>query len=746
MAVTASTGPTNARPPIARPGDTCWRREPAGRAAFLIDGAAYFRALRSALTQAEHSILLLGWELHTRVALDPEAPAKATTGDPAVDAAHDMAPDGWPVRLCDLLYELAERRPALEIHVLVWDFAMIYLLEREVLPVFRLPWRLHPRIHYHMDNHHPTGGSHHQKIVVIDDRLAFCGGLDVTAGRWDTPEHKARDPRRRRPDGERYGPFHDVQMAVDGPAAAALGALARERWFRATGTRPAPPPATAAPPWPEGLRPDLTDITVAIARTEPAHEGRPEVREVERLHLAGVAAAEQFIYFESQYFTSAAIGNAIAASLARPDGPEIVLVMPHNASGWLQETVMGVGRARLLRRLRAADRHGRLAVYYPVVPGARYDAVKVHAKVTVIDDRAARIGSANLCNRSMGLDTECDLMIEAEGDPAAARTIAGLRDRLLAEHLGAAPHDVAAAITRHGALIPAIEALRGNPRTLVPLTHDVPEALDRLVPNTALVDPERPIDAGVLTARLLGENQADAREIAAGRGRISASRRLLRLAVVPLALAALAAAWALTPLHDLTGIGAALDWAAGWRDSPAAPAYVLAAFVAGGLIAFPVTVLVSLAGILFGSLGGFVLGLAGSLLSASVLYLIGRAAGREAVRRLGGRAVNEVSRRIGRRGAVTVAFIRLVPIAPFSLVNLVAGASHIGFRDFLLGTLLGMAPGIFVIAVFGDRLEEALRSPDAASIALMFGAALLVAGLAMATRSWILRRRQRAAR
>jgi phosphatidylserine/phosphatidylglycerophosphate/cardiolipin synthase-like enzyme len=137
--------------------------------------------------------------------------------------------------LGDFLNRLAAENPDLEIHILSWDFSVIYVMEREILPLFNLGWKTHPRIRFRMDGEHPVGASQHQKIVVVDDLLAFCGGIDLTKNRWDTPEHRTKDPRRVNPDGKPYRPFHDVQAAVAGPAAAALGDLFRERWRRATG-------------------------------------------------------------------------------------------------------------------------------------------------------------------------------------------------------------------------------------------------------------------------------------------------------------------------------------------------------------------------------------------------------------------------------------------------------------------------------------------------------------------------------
>src|SRR5690606_33261766 len=150
-----------------------------------------------------------------------------------------------------------------------------------------------------LDDQHPLGASLHQKLVVIDDAVAFVGGIDLTIDRLDDPSHRPDDPRRCNADGSSYAPLHDVQAAVDGPAARALAAVARERWERATGTVLAPVEAESDP-WPDELPVDIADAEVAIARTYPPWRGARAIREVERLHLASIAQARETIYIENQ--------------------------------------------------------------------------------------------------------------------------------------------------------------------------------------------------------------------------------------------------------------------------------------------------------------------------------------------------------------------------------------------------------------------------------------------------------------
>ncbi|WP_207486077.1 phospholipase D-like domain-containing protein [Arenibaculum pallidiluteum] len=463
---------------LLRPGETCWRRAHARRLAVLVDGDAYFRALRSAIIRAERSIMILAWEFHARTDLFPG----------------NDAGDGWPSCLADLLLEAVRRKPALEVRILAWKHSVLFALEREFPPTLLLPWNRHPRITFRLDDTHPPVASHHQKVVVIDDRIAFCGGLDVSANRWDTPEHRPEDPRRVNPAGRIYGPFHDVQVAVDDAAATALGDLARERWRRATGVALVAPEG-ASDPWPEWLLPDMGDIEVGVARTEPAWAGAPGAREVERLYLESLRQAKRHVYIENQYLTSDSIAEALVESLSGHRGPEVVLVVPLRASGWLEEPTMGVARARLLQRLRAADRHRRLAVFHPVGPdGTR---VNLHSKVMVVDDALLRIGSSNLANRSMGLDTECDIAVEAQERADIAVAVTGVRNRLLSEHLGCRPGDVAAAISRTGSLIGAIEWLRGGERTLRPLRLS-DRTTGSWVPETRVFDPDHPVDPAEL--------------------------------------------------------------------------------------------------------------------------------------------------------------------------------------------------------------------------------------------------------
>ncbi|MBE0626503.1 MAG: VTT domain-containing protein [Burkholderiales bacterium] len=699
---------------ILQPGQNCWRVAHADRAALLVDGEAYFSVLRRAARNARHCIFIIGWDVDSRTPFPPDAEE-----------------DGLPRTLGKFLDALVERNRRLHVYVLDWDFAMLYALDREILPIYNLGWRTHKRLHFHLDDRHPAGGSHHQKIVVLDDALAFVGGLDLTKGRWDTPRHAPGEPHRRSPDGKPYAPFHDVQLMVDGEAAAVLGSLARRRWLRATDgeARAATAPGQTEL-WPRTVEPEFRDLAIAIARTEPEHRGAEPVREVLRLYLDGIRAAERSVYIENQYFTAPVIGQAIAERLSEPDGPEFVIVTRRTGGGWLERNTMEVLRARLIKRLAPEDGRGRLRVYYPEQAGLGGNCIDLHSKLMIVDDRLLRVGSSNLNNRSMGIDTECDLAIEAR-TPGAARSIASIRNRLLAEHLDVEPQEVAQALERHGSLIEAIEALQGRERTLKVLEPELDPGLDQLIPDADMIDPERPVDPERLVEEMVPEEE-----------RPRAGRHILGITLALLAVTTLALAWRWGPLHHWLDMDTLYALAGAIERSAWTPVWILGVYVAASLAAVPITLVIVATAFVFVPWVTFAYALTGSLLGGGLTFALGHALGRRAVRQIAGKRLNALSRRLGEGGVFAVMVLRMLPVAPFTVVNLVAGASCLRMRDFLIGSALGLSPGILAAAVFSDRLAAALKAPSPGTFALL-AVVLVAVGMGALAIRWWLRRHSR---
>lgn len=670
--------------PLFVPGETCWRTARAGRMSFLIDAAAYFSAFKAAALRARRSIVIIGWDIDSRVRLEP-------------DRDDVPAPD----QLGKFLDHLLVNRPGLHVHILAWDFPLIYAGDRELFTKYRLGMMTNRRMRYCLDAVHPVGASHHQKIVVIDDALAFVGGIDFASRRWDTPQHELDNPDRVDTTGRRYPPFHDMQIAVDGEAAAAIGELARERWRRATGKKITRITGGDDDPWPEVLSVDLTDVVVAIARTDAGVDGLAPIREVEALHLAAIAAAKRYIYIENQYLTAGRIGEALCESLESDEGPEIVVVLPQESWDWLEQAAMDTRRANLIARARAADPHGRLHIYCPVVSGV---PIHVHAKVMIFDDRFIRVGSANLANRSMGLDTECDVAVETDRHQ---ERVAQVLARLIGEHLDCSPDEVGAAIAEDGSIAKVIERLRGREHTLQPI--DISDVSDPVgLAETDLLDPEEPAEAETIFGQLI--RAVDWRVVA---------RRLAVAAVVVAAIVALAMSWRVGPLSEWFNTESLISWWKAFGDTPLAGVVAVGTFVVAGFIFIPLTFLITAAAVAFGPVMGSAYALTGAILSAAAVYGVGAVLGKRWARKLLGPRWRRVGDALSGRGILAIAMVRLVPVAPYSVVNFLGGALHIRFFDFCVGTAIGLMPGILGLSILGAQIGAVLRDPNWWNISLL---------------------------
>lgn len=461
---------------LLTPGQTCWRVVRADQFACIIDAADYFRHVKAAMLRAQYRIMLIGWDFDARMSF--ERGEKSLAG---------------PNQLGAFLYWMLWKRPTLEIYVLKTNLRLLPAFDGiwyGVTPVALLNQISSKRMNFAIDGAHPTGSVHHQKIAVIDDSVAFCGGVDLTVGRWDTPAHEHAS-RNRRTLGRSYAPRHEVGAAVDGAAARALGEQARDRWQTATGHSLDAIDAKHAA-WPSKLEPALRDVDVGIARTLPELKHRREVREVEALNLAAIAAARHTIYLENQYLAARDLVDAMAARLVEDDGPEIVIVLPRSSESPLEQQAMDSARHLLIQVLWAADDHHRLGVYWPVTD--RGAPIYIHSKVLVVDDRLLRVGSSNLNNRSMGFDSECDIAIEADPDDSehddVRREITSVRNQLVSEHLDVSVGEFENAMRTCGSFLKAVDTLRTDGRTLRPFTEQtVSDEASPLAEND-LMDPD----------------------------------------------------------------------------------------------------------------------------------------------------------------------------------------------------------------------------------------------------------------
>jgi phosphatidylserine/phosphatidylglycerophosphate/cardiolipin synthase-like enzyme len=359
----------------------------------LIDGAAYLPALERAIRGARRSVLIAGWCMTPGFALVRDEP---------------------PVLLRDLLAEAAE---SVDVRVLLWAGAPapVFKPRRASVREARDELVAGTRIMAALDSNERPMHCHHEKLVVIDDELAFVGGIDLTdlgGDRYDTPEHPARG---------RMG-WHDVAARLRGPAVADVHHHVAERWQAVTGEPLEALAATAVE--------SAGDTELQIVRTLPERiydfAPRGDFRIIEA-YLRALRSAEQFVYLENQFLWSPEIVNVLAGKLREPpsDGFRVVIMLPGKPNTGGDDT-----RGQLALLADADGDGGRfLATTIRARTANTSDRVYVHAKVGIVDDRWLTVGSANLNAHSFFNDTEVNLVT---CDAALARDT---RLRLWAAHL-----------------------------------------------------------------------------------------------------------------------------------------------------------------------------------------------------------------------------------------------------------------------------------------------------------------------
>lgn len=461
-------------PQLATPGKTAWVHEKADYFSVLIDAEKYFQMLYDVCEHAQETIFICGWDIDSRTAL-----IKNEDGSSALDH-----------QLYYFLRKLAAKNKKLQIYLLCWNYSIVFSIERELWPMFK-SWG--ERIHFVLDKHHPVASSHHQKFVVVDDQIVFLGGIDICENRWDTSAHLIHSEKRKNCYGTSYRPWHDIQTMMSGQAANRMGTLFRERWFFATNEVL---PRTEKQPLPlERFFADaplcLKNVDVSLCRTQPKHRAQKRARENFLLTMDLLKTAKKFAYIENQYLTSRKVRKQIEKRLAEPDGPEIIVILPKFPFGWLESATIAILQTRALRRIHAKDPYGRFRAYYPQLTPNEETFIYVHSKLMIVDDLYLKIGSTNINNRSMGLDTEIDVIVEAKDERTHA-FITQVRRQLMAEHLNQSIEWLADQ-ENHISLLSLIESLHQNPRTLKilkPTTHDW---IDFLTPHMPFFDSAHPV-------------------------------------------------------------------------------------------------------------------------------------------------------------------------------------------------------------------------------------------------------------
>lgn len=644
------------------------------------DGEAYFHAFIHACAQARHSIYILGWDLHTQTQLQPR---------------HEDSTQDWT--LLAFLQRILHMTPELHIHLLTWRPAPLYIMERERLQNFKFTGWTHPRLHFRADSRHPLGGSHHQKVVVVDDQLAFVGGIDLTIRRWDSCRHGALDPLRKDPEGHYYQPYHDTQLGISGPAALQLAWLFRERWRQLTHEKLRPVDAELVP-----ITLDAHDAIarfrnapVSISVTDPGFRKAQATLEIAELYKDLLWSAEKYVFIETQYLTSRHLVEVLCDVLSRPMPPDIFIILPERLGPWLEKKTMTHLQALALTEIMNHDHKGKLRILYPfdreLLPIYKY--VTVHSKLMVVDDCFLTLGSANLNNRSMGLDTECNVTIDARDQPHLQAAIRQALAFIIA-HYANHRRDYALRKIEHAAsLTPLIESLR----MISPYKH-LADFTIRLAPEDFIpwVD-----------AQWLDMDQPTSMELALDRwGRtleavqrpLKIPSRVLTFVLTGLAAVSIAAShvWMVQPLQESPWHGVTIQFS----GLLLIPLLYLLAY----LVFAPINLLILVAAGFFPSLEALPYIVLAVIIFVSLAYAAGRTLGRIFFPAL--------HKALEKDDLAALCLLQTMPIAPHMLVNAAAGAAGVPFLRFLLLTLIGMIPGCVMLALFQRTVIQLFVDPS----------------------------------
>lgn len=688
-------------------GHNCWRSDTASFASPIVDGADYFRALHESISKAEKTIFIVGWDIDSRIEL--------IRGEEVKDLQ-------LPSQVSDLIAKRASDNPELKIYLLRWDSSLAFFKMREVWA--KEVWdNLTPsNVYTELDDTIPMGGSQHQKVVVIDDELAYSGGMDIAVHRWDTREHKPDQALRIDPDGP-YVPLHDVHSVVAGPIVKSFSELVRWRWNRIPERSVDAPELdsnnqvdseTLPKTWPESVEPCFKNIRCGIARTIPLMDNAEPAQEVRQMLLSVIEQAEDFIYIENQFASRQEIAEAINKRLKACPRLRVLLVSSYNPKSMMECEAYWSGRIDFKEILEKGVDPRRVLLSYAANDDGGGEPVhkRIHSKVLVVDDKILIIGSANISNRSMTLDTECDLVFAAATQEQQEQ-IRHFRNDLVSEHSGWSIAEVDQILAKRY----PFKKLNSNHKKA---GYHLNEVEDHIFTDQSLYDMVQPISDP--EEPLVSQLTWKGKRLFFG----NPSKKTIVVSAIILGMILLVCAGYFASKHiswlDKEHIEGYLEATRGtmW----ALPA-VVAAYVIGGIFFFPVTVLSIAVAAIFGPVWGPVYGICGAVASATLSFYIGRVLGGDSLKKYGGKKVQALDDRFRRSGVLGVAALRLVPIAPFSLVNLVAGVTSVHIYVFALGTFFGMLPQMIVKGLVGDSLLQIFKDPKPSSIAYLLGGIVL---------------------
>lgn len=634
-----------------------------------IGGVEYYGSLKKSLEQANTCILICGWTFSLSTVLDKE--------DTTVK---------------DVLFALP---PSVEVKILIWDYPLIYTPDRDPFTALTLALENKSNISFQRFDFHPIMSSLHSKLVVIDNRLAYVGGFDIDHERLDGPYHLDDDPLRVNADGESYRPFRDYALRIQGDVShlsdyfyQLWNSQKKQKSFFANV---------------EGQL-DLGTEFLELARTVPAFKNQAKDFSSYKLQRQLIKNAKKYIYIENQYLSHEGMVGLLCEKLASPHGPQVVIVVSYGKMPWLEKISMGSLLNESVKGLMEADRYGRLGLYcLKYRPTNDEDSfVKVHSKCMIIDGEYLKIGSSNFSKRSMEFDYEIDLFLHH------SHQVKKFEKRIFKTLLSAPDCD----FCEKSSLLETFEHYRKKYKKIYPLGQLIDEV-------SSLVEYKEylPLDKYKMTFfEKVGQKFINKESI---------QTLNLKAFLVLLFLILIAGLALFFPFDQVEKLVKDYVFTKQMSGTMSLALMLFVGYVALGAFFFPLNLYILLCGAFFSPVYAFALSLCGALTAGLASYFIG--AFFENVEYVENKikSLRKLKRFLRKKSLSTIIFLRMVPIAPYSLVNFVCGKFRISLWRFVAGTLIGVAPGTFALIFMEKQLIEVFRSPSLENALYFLAAASL---------------------
>jgi uncharacterized membrane protein YdjX (TVP38/TMEM64 family) len=455
-------------------------------------------------------------------------------------------------------------------------------------------------------------------------------------------------------------------------------------------------------------------VSVAVSETLAQWEDVAQTEHIEALYIDMINRAERFIYMENQFFAHEGIAQALNSRLQEKPDLRVLMVSCFDPRGIMERKALWNGRVCYRDRIEANGVKDRVTLASVVSRANGVEKpVRIHSKLMVVDDAYLRIGSSNINNRSMYMDSECDVVIEAQDEQTRA-AIRHIRNDLIREHTGRELEDIQHMIDSGAMPAEFLNYMTHSRQHLRKINDEIyrHERFSHIAKRVA--DPCKPL-------------------IPLGISMALSKAHIVRLLLVIMAVAAFGLAWKYTPLAAYATPEKVVPVLEQVRNTPWAVPAAMAIYTIGTLLFFPHMVMTATIVLVFTPFQAFSIAMIGSLFSGAIGFWVGQKLGLRSMRALVGNAAEKISGYARKGGLAGITLLRLLPVAPYTAVNLALGMLEIPFWMFMAGTFLGTLPGTTIAALLGHSALEVWQNPTQENMTLLLGGLAAWLGIVVAS-------------